>query len=60
MNKVFLDTNVWFYAFVPAQDNIKHQKAVSLIGNQNLDICLSVQIVNELSVNLLKKTPVWS
>jgi predicted nucleic acid-binding protein len=55
MPKVFFDTNIWFYAFVPKQDAFKHQKALSLLQDKTIDICLSVQIINELSVNLLKK-----
>jgi predicted nucleic acid-binding protein len=55
MNKVFFDTNIWFYAFVPKQDMLKHQKALSLLQDKAIDIYISVQIINELSVNLLKK-----
>ena len=56
MTKVFLDTNIWFYAFVPTQSKPKYQQAIQLLEDTSLDICLSVQVLNELSVNLLKKT----
>ena len=55
MPKIFLDTNIWFYAFVPTQNSEKHIVASQIIQNSTADLYLSVQIINELSVNLKKK-----
>lgn len=53
--RIFADTNIWFYAFVRGQnpeDQRKNDVAAQLIPKRPE---LSVQVVNELSVNLLKK-----
>jgi len=52
----FVDTNVWLYAFIADQDASKHTIAKQIIETQS--IVVSVQILNEISVNLLKKTDI--
>lgn len=50
----FIDTNVWLYAVSQSQDPRKHVAANQLI-RQTPRIVLSTQIVNELTINLLRK-----
>ena len=55
VERIFADTNIWFYAFVRGknpEDERKNDIAAQLIPKRPN---LSVQVVNELSVNLLKK-----
>jgi predicted nucleic acid-binding protein len=51
---VFLDSNVWLYAFIRGQDPKKTLQAKALIAS-SASICLSTQVVNEVCVNLLRK-----
>ena len=51
--RVFIDTNVWLYAFIPSQDVDKSGKAKDLIRQS--DIVISSQVINEICVNLIKK-----
>ena len=51
--RVFIDTNVWLYAFIPSQDADKSGKAKDLIRQS--DIVMSSQVINEICVNLIKK-----
>ncbi|NOZ71344.1 MAG: PIN domain-containing protein [Chloroflexi bacterium] len=51
----FIDTNIWLYAFILQQDKEKHAVATRLIETQS-DVIISTQVLNELTVNLLKKT----
>jgi predicted nucleic acid-binding protein len=50
----FIDTNIWLYAFSTSQDQWKSQQA-KLLLRQTPQIALSTQVVNEVSVNLLRK-----
>jgi len=52
-DKVFLDTNIWLYALIKS-DEAKYQKALGLITGEQ-SICSSVQVANEISVNLMRK-----
>lgn len=52
--KCFLDTNIWLYAFIRSDERDKTGTAKHLI--QSSYIVTSSQVINELSVNLLKKT----
>ncbi len=52
----FIDTNVWLYAFILQQDEEKRAVAMQLIETLP-DIVVSTQVLNEITVNLLKKTP---
>ena len=51
--RCFLDTNVWLYAFVESQDEGKSRIAKGII--QSNDVIVSVQVINEVSINLIKK-----
>jgi len=51
-----IDTNVWLYAFIRSQDGYKNRIASKLISD-NLPI-VSTQIINEICVNLIKKTSI--
>ncbi len=52
----FIDSNVWIYAATQSQDNLpdlRHETARQLITQ--VQPCLSVQVINEVTVNLLRK-----
>ncbi len=51
-DKAFLDSNIFLYAFTD-KDNAKHKIAKTLILTDKP--CISVQVVNEVSNNLLRK-----
>lgn len=51
--RCFLDTNIWLYAFVTSQDRDKSQISKSLI--QSKEIVVSAQVINEVSINLIRK-----
>jgi len=50
---VFIDTNVWLYAFLDTGEEEKSARAKELF--QQAEPMLSVQVVNEVCVNLIKK-----
>ncbi|ABQ91409.1 PIN domain-containing protein [Roseiflexus sp. RS-1] len=50
----FIDTNIWLYAFSTSQEKLKSQRAKGLIRGTP-QIALSTQVVNEVSVNMLRK-----
>lgn len=50
----FIDTNIWLYAFIKSEDNNKTAIAEQLIKSHK--VVVSSQVVNELCVNLIKKT----
>ena len=58
MNKVFVDSNLWLYAFIEGQDTTKHIKAKLLLQNSQDTIILSNQVISEVSVNLLRKAKI--
>ena len=49
----FVDTNVWLYAFIEADDVAKSATARQLL--QNSRPVVSTQVINEVCVNLLKR-----
>lgn len=51
--KIFVDSNIWLYSFMSGSSD-KHQVSVSLIKNNN--VFLSTQVVNEICINLIKKS----
>ncbi len=51
--RIFLDSNIWIYALNQCQDMRKHQIA-NVLANQT-GLYLSTQVINEVSVNLIKK-----
>jgi predicted nucleic acid-binding protein len=52
----FIDTNVWLYALIEGQDKKKTETARTLI--LETESVVSTQIINEVCVNLLKKTDI--
>ena len=52
--RVFVDSNIWLYAFIHTQDARKHVLAIEAIKHP--EIVVSTQIISEVSVNLLKQT----
>lgn len=51
-NIFFVDTNIWIYAFTDIKDEAKSDIARQIISNKR--IALSIQVINEVSKNLLK------
>lgn len=43
---VFIDTNIWVYAFTDVQDTVKTKQARALIQRER-NIILNIQILNE-------------
>jgi predicted nucleic acid-binding protein len=52
-DNVFLDTNIWLYSLIKS-DELKYQRSIGLITGE-LNIYSSVQVANEISVNLMRK-----
>jgi predicted nucleic acid-binding protein len=50
---VFIDTNIWLYAFLDTGEEEKSARARELF--QQAEPMLSAQVVNEVCVNLIKK-----
>jgi len=49
----FVDTNIWLYAFIESDDPTKSAAARELIAE--IEPIVSVQVVNEVCVNLLRR-----
>ncbi len=49
----FVDSNVWLYAFIEADDVAKSDAARELL--QTTEPLISIQVINEVCVNLLKR-----
>ncbi len=54
-SKSFLDSNIWLYNFIAAQDAQKSQKAKDLIRKNKNSIYISTQVINEVCFNLKRK-----
>jgi len=52
----FIDTNVWLYAFITSQDEAKSIIARKLLENSHSQLLVSTQVINEVCVNMLRKT----
>ena len=55
--KSFLDSNVWIYALTD-QDEERKEKAENLIEKNKERICFSTQVINEVCLNLKRKSSV--
>jgi predicted nucleic acid-binding protein len=57
VNKVFIDSNLWLYAFIRTTDSAKWERSITLFEQlyQEQVIVVSTQIVNEVHWNLMKK-----
>jgi len=57
-DKIFIDTNIFVYAFIEPEDETdkrKHFQAIKLLNSiQELNIFISVQVLNEFYNSLLK------
>jgi len=53
-DKIFVDTNIWLYAFME-QDSQKSSISKEIIDKNIERTYLSTQILNEICINLLKK-----
>ncbi len=49
----FIDTNIWLYSFIQSQNRDKTKIAANII--KKCEIVISIQIINEICVNLIKK-----
>ena len=54
MSRVFVDTNIWLYSFIKTLDEAKTKAAQSVLAG-NESVIITVQIINEVCVNLIKK-----
>lgn len=52
--KCFMDTNIWLYAFISGNNREKTEISHRLIKSSNPII--SIQVINEICVNLIKQT----
>lgn len=52
----FIDSNIWIYTFIKQQDTVKFEIANTIIRNNK--IAVSIQVINEVCFNLLKKTAI--
>jgi predicted nucleic acid-binding protein len=50
---VFIDTNIWLYAFLDTGEAEKSSRAKEIL--KQTEPVLSVQVINEICVNLIKK-----
>ena len=50
--RAFVDSNIWLYALIAKQDPAKSERAARIIS---LPQIVSVQVINEVCVNLLRK-----
>lgn len=57
MNKVFVDSNLWLYAFISTTETTKWETCIALFEQlyQEQTIVVSTQIVNEVHWNLVRK-----
>ena len=53
--RLFIDTNVWLYAFISGQDTRKSHIANELLQRAPESFVVSTQVVNEVCVNMLRK-----
>ena len=54
-DRVFLDSNIFLYAFNTDDDKIKQQKAAETIMSDDYSYVISIQVINEVSSNMLRK-----
>lgn len=53
-DRIFIDTNIFIYAFL-ADDKVKHEKAIKLLNSiKNSEVFISIQVINEIYSSLLK------
>ena len=52
--RCFIDTNVWLYALIESKENERKSKTAKELL-ETPDVFISVQVINEVCVNLIKK-----
>jgi len=52
----FVDSNIWLYAFIEGDEEDKSAIAGALLQEREIDLVISTQVVNEVCVNLLKRS----
>ena len=57
VNKVFIDSNIWIYAFITLDNQTKRNTCIHLLENlyQKQVIVVSTQVIMEVHWNLIKK-----
>jgi predicted nucleic acid-binding protein len=57
VNKVFIDSNIWIYAFITLDNQTKRNTCIRLLENlyQEQVIVVSTQVIMEVHWNLIKK-----
>ncbi|MCF8367106.1 MAG: PIN domain-containing protein [Bacteroidales bacterium] len=56
MNKIFVDSNLWIYALLEANDKTKNKTSVSLIESLiHEQIIISIQVIKEVHWTLQRK-----
>ena len=53
-DRVFIDSNIFLYAFNDG-DLQKHKRAIEVIMESSYESVISIQVINEVSNNMLKK-----
>lgn len=53
--RCFVDSNVWLYALMSAEDDPRSEAARALLSSTDHEFILSTQVINEVCVNLLRK-----
>jgi predicted nucleic acid-binding protein len=51
--RCFIDANVWLYAFIENGETYKSSQARAIMQTKNITV--SIQVINEVCVNLVKK-----
>ncbi|MEQ1530387.1 MAG: PIN domain-containing protein [Methylococcales bacterium] len=52
--KVFVDSNIWLYAFVNQRDDPRHESAATFLLNLGTPV-INSQVIREVCSNLIKK-----
>jgi len=52
--KLFLDTNIWVYAHLEGENDVKHQKANTLVEETVQPLVISTQVLHEYYSVMLK------
>lgn len=52
--KIFVDTNIWVYAHLEAENDSKHQKANTLVEETMQPLVISTQVLHEYYSAMLK------
>ena len=53
--RIFVDSNIWLYAFLGGEDLHKNEIAQQCIESASENIVISTQVINEVCSNLVRK-----